>query len=181
MVNFLSRRAGANLACKFRTPAVLCGPNPHNRAKHTTPKQIISVNTRNNKIYPRMTYAKGLLFNVTLLVRPGLEPKIARFGGPHGVSCGRGFNPRHGPLQVPALTLSRHVDRINYLAENVPFYTRNNLQSYPVLLVHDITPPACSRISGYVSGHRNFVLLPACSNSCRWSLFRHESLYFCYC
>jgi hypothetical protein len=84
----------------FRTPAVLCGPNSHNRAKHTTPKQIISVNTRNNKIYPSMTHAKSLLFNVTLLVRPGLEPKIARFGGPHGVSCSQGLNPRHGPLQV---------------------------------------------------------------------------------
>jgi hypothetical protein len=60
---------------------------------------IISVNTRNNTIYPRMTRAKSLLFNVTLLVRPGLEPKIASFGGPHGVSCGRGLNPRHGPLQ----------------------------------------------------------------------------------
>jgi hypothetical protein len=47
-----------------------------------------------------MTRAKSLLSNVTLLVRPGLEPKIARFGGPHGVSCGRGLNPRHGPLQV---------------------------------------------------------------------------------
>jgi hypothetical protein len=46
-----------------------------------------------------MTLAKSLLFNVTLLVRPGLEPKIARFCGPHGVSCGRGLNPRHGPLQ----------------------------------------------------------------------------------
>jgi hypothetical protein len=101
MVNFLSRRAGANLACKFRTPAVLCGPNSHNRAKYTTSKQIISVDTRNNKIYPRMTCAKSLLFNVTLLFRPGLEPKIARFGGPHGVSCGRGLNPRHAPLQSP--------------------------------------------------------------------------------
>jgi hypothetical protein len=46
-----------------------------------------------------MTRAKKLLFNVTLLVQPGLEPKIARLGGPHGVSCGRGLNPRHGPLQ----------------------------------------------------------------------------------
>jgi hypothetical protein len=60
---------------KFRTPAVLCGPNSHNRAKRTTPKQIISVNTRNNKIYRSMTRAKSLLFNVTLLVRPGLNPK----------------------------------------------------------------------------------------------------------
>jgi hypothetical protein len=48
-----------------------------------------------------MTCAKSLLFNVTLLVRLGLEPKIARFGGPHGASCGRGLNPRHGPLQSP--------------------------------------------------------------------------------
>jgi hypothetical protein len=50
-----------------------------------------------------MTRAKSLLFNVTLLVRPGLEPKIARFDGPHGVSCGRGLNPRHGPLQHPVM------------------------------------------------------------------------------
>jgi hypothetical protein len=81
-------------------PAVLCGPKSHNRAKHTTPKQIVSVNMRNNKIYPSMTRAKSLLSNVTLLVRPGLEPKIARFGGLHGVSCGRGLNPRHGPLHT---------------------------------------------------------------------------------
>jgi hypothetical protein len=58
------------------------------RAGMQAPKQIVSVNTRNNKIHPRMTYAKSLLLNVTLLVRPGLEPKIARFGGPHEVSCG---------------------------------------------------------------------------------------------
>jgi hypothetical protein len=45
-----------------------------------------------------MTHAKSLSSNFTLLVRPGLEPKIARFGGPHGVSCGRVLNPRHGPL-----------------------------------------------------------------------------------
>jgi hypothetical protein len=90
---------------EFRTPAVLCGPNSHNRAKRTTPKQIISINTRNNTIYPSMTHAKSLSSNVTLLVRPGLEPKIARFGGPNGVSCGRGLNPRHGSLQS-ALTVS---------------------------------------------------------------------------
>jgi hypothetical protein len=52
-----------------------------------------------------MTRAKSLLLNVTLLVRPGLEPKIDRLGGPHGVSCGRGLNPRHGPPQTFAKQL----------------------------------------------------------------------------
>jgi hypothetical protein len=56
-----------------------------------------------------MTRAKSLLFNVTLLVRPGLGRKIARFGGPHGVSCGRGLNPRRGPPQTFAKQLE-HED-----------------------------------------------------------------------
>jgi hypothetical protein len=119
---------------KFRTPAVLCGPNSHNRAKRTTPKQIISVNTRNNKIYPIMTRAKSLLFNVTLLVQPGLEPKIARFGGPHGVSCDRGLNVRHGPPQYPHIHTYTHTYVHTYTRTHARARARAHTHTYVGLM-----------------------------------------------
>jgi hypothetical protein len=69
-----------------------------------------------------MTSAKSLLFNVTLLVRPGLGPKIARFGGPHAVSCGRGLNPRHGLLQA------RHARLIETVILYMMFILKINLK-----------------------------------------------------
>jgi hypothetical protein len=81
--------------------AELCGPSSHNRAKRTISKQIIGLNTRNNSFNPSMTCPKSLSRYVTLLVRPGIEPKIARFSWHHGESCGRGLNLRYGPPQNP--------------------------------------------------------------------------------
>jgi hypothetical protein len=62
-----------------------------------------------------MTHAKSLLFNVTLLVRPGLEPKIARFGGPHGASCGRAATKVSIEAKQEVLEISESSTFISYV------------------------------------------------------------------
>jgi hypothetical protein len=85
----------------------LHGLSSYIRHKRIISKQIIVLNTRNNYFNPSITCPRSLSLNVTLLVWPGIEPKITRFGGNDGVSCGQGLYPRHGPLQC--LAARNHV------------------------------------------------------------------------